>query len=67
MGNGNYLGQDFEGVQPCPRCHGKGFLNPDGTPVNAFDGLDSDPVVSCPDCATELAERTAAEGDVRCI
>jgi hypothetical protein len=53
MGNGNYLGQTFEGVQPCPRCHGKGFLNADGTANNAFLGSDQDPVMSCPDCDAE--------------
>ena len=49
-GNGNYLGQEFDGVQSCPTCHGKGFLNPDGTPNNAFEGSDSSPVIACPDC-----------------
>lgn len=52
-GNGNYLGQTFDGVQPCPRCHGKGFLNHDGSPNNAFDGLDADSVVGCPECQEE--------------
>ena len=55
-GNGNYLGQDFYGVQPCRRCNGKGFLNPDGSPVNAFDGCDSDPVIDCPECQPETTE-----------
>ena len=35
---------------PCVRCHGKGFLNPDGTPVNAFEGSDYDPTMECPGC-----------------
>ena len=52
-GNGNYLGQEFWGVQGCPKCLGKGFLNPDGTPVNAFEGCDSDPTIDCPDCQPE--------------
>ena len=70
MGNGNYLGQTFEGVQPCPRCHGKGFLNADGTANNAFLGSDQDPVMSCPDCDAEkiakdaLAALLAASGQV---
>jgi hypothetical protein len=50
MGNGNYLGQDFEGVQPCPTCRGKGFLNPEGTPNNAFEGSDENATIDCPDC-----------------
>jgi hypothetical protein len=49
-GNGNYLGQSFEGVQPCPKCCGKGFMNPDGTAVNAFSGSDYGPTIPCPDC-----------------
>ena len=36
--------------EPCPRCNGKGFLNPDGTAVNAFEGCDSDPTIPCPAC-----------------
>jgi hypothetical protein len=58
-GNGNYLGQSFHGVQPCPKCHGRGFLNPDGSPVNAFVGSDDDPVIGCPDCQApeEVASR----------
>ena len=34
----------------CPRCYGKEFLNPDGSPINAFEGCDSDPTIPCPDC-----------------
>lgn len=49
-GNGNYLGQDFYGVQPCPKCRGKGFLNADGTPNNAFGGSDEGPFVPCLAC-----------------
>ncbi len=36
--------------EPCSKCGGKGFLNPDGTYHNAFEGSDSDPVVACPYC-----------------
>ena len=50
MGNGNYLGQDFYAVQPCPKCGGKGFLNPDGSMNNDFQGSDGDPVIGCPAC-----------------
>ena len=53
MGNGNYLGQTFEGVQPCPKCGGKGFLNSDGSYCDAYKGSDSDPVIPCPDCSAE--------------
>jgi len=35
-------------LNPCPTCMGKGFVNPDGSPVNAFTGSDSDPVRPCP-------------------
>jgi hypothetical protein len=34
----------------CPSCNGKGFLNPDGGPVNAFEGLDRDIFVVCKGC-----------------
>ncbi len=49
-GNGNYLGQSFDGVQACPRCAGKGFLSPDGSINNAFEGHDAGPFIDCPDC-----------------
>lgn len=41
----------------CPVCDGKGFVNADGTPNNAFEGSDNDPVIPCPRC--EPAARTA--------
>ena len=47
----------MKGVQPCPKCGGKGFLNHDGTMNNAFMGSDSDPVISCPEC--NVADRDA--------
>jgi hypothetical protein len=34
----------------CPVCNGKGFVHPDGTPDNAFDGSDQDVFVVCLDC-----------------
>lgn len=38
------------GFSPCPRCGGKGFVNPDGSAVNAFEGSDADPTIECPTC-----------------
>ena len=35
---------------PCPKCNGKGFVNADGSPVNAFEGSDTDPVLVCGEC-----------------
>jgi hypothetical protein len=37
-------------TKPCGNCNGKGFLNPDGTPINAFTGSDNDPTILCPVC-----------------
>ena len=45
---------------PCETCHGKGFVNPDGTSNNAFEGNDHDPVVPCPDCRVPVDAIVAA-------
>lgn len=39
----------------CGTCDGKGFVNPDGTANNAFEGPDSDPTISCPACGVATA------------
>lgn len=36
--------------QACGGCDGKGFVNPDGSAVNAFEGSDADRFLSCPQC-----------------
>jgi hypothetical protein len=39
----------------CAACHGKGFVKPDGAPVNAFDASDSDAVIPCAQCHPEVS------------
>ena len=34
----------------CETCAGKGFVNPDGSPNNAFEGSDHDATKVCPKC-----------------
>lgn len=36
-GSGNYLGQNFDGVQPCPACIGKGYTTDDLALFQAVD------------------------------
>ena len=48
MGNGNYLGQDFYGVQQCPTCRGKGVVS--RATISAGDDSDSSQTMDCPDC-----------------
>lgn len=36
--------------QICPMCEGKGFVKPDGTPDDAFEGPDAGRVIPCPLC-----------------
>lgn len=49
-------GAVFRPAEPCGTCNGKGFLNPDGSAVNAFEGNDSSPVIKCPQCTSRQAD-----------
>jgi hypothetical protein len=44
------------GQAPCQTCDGKGFVNPDGSKNNAFEGSDVGPFLPCPACATTRKE-----------